>query len=105
MESTCHVKVKRFLCTGNIGVESRLSSGRRIDCRHPLSKVCYEIELHKTGLKKAVSRLVEGLGSGHCLGATLITKDKFIPQAQQLVGTSPIKVVRLSALNKPLRLT
>lgn len=90
--------MKRLFCGGANGTESRLPSGKRIDCRQENSKTCYEVELNKAKLGTAIARLTEGLKAGQCRGASLVTRDRFIPEARQLVGTKHIKVVSLSSI-------
>lgn len=105
MESKCHIETKRLLCRGDQGTESRLPSGKRIDCRKQDSKACYEVELNKAKLGTAITRLAEGLKVGQCSKANLITKDRYIPEARKLVGTKSIKVVDLFTMGASIRST
>lgn len=105
MESTCHITVKKLLCRGDNGTESKLPSGKRIDCREQNSKSCYEVELNKAKLGTAIIRLTEGLDAGHCNKANLIIRDVFIPEAQKLVGTKNIKIVGLSNMGVSIQST
>jgi hypothetical protein len=103
MESNCHRATKIFLCRGEGGTESKLSSGKRLDCRERTSRSCFEVELHKPHIGVAINRLTEGLKSGACNNANLVTKDRYLDEARRLVGTKPIKVIGLSSINMPRR--
>lgn len=105
MESKCHVHVKRLFCGGANGTESKLPSGKRLDCRQGASKSCYEVELNKAKLGSAISRMTEGTKTGQCNRANLITRDKFVADARQLVGPRAIRVVALSSVGALTRST
>ncbi len=105
MESKCHIRIKEAACGGKNGTESKLPSGRHLDCCEPKSKTCSEVEFHKRNLGAAVTRLDEGFKTGRCAKANLITKDKFVPLAQKLVGKKNIEVIGLSATSPLIRFT
>lgn len=101
MESKCHKEAKIVLCRGADGTESRLPSGRRIDCRERTSWRCYEVELHRAHIGAAITRLNEGLKAGKCSSASLVTQDRHLAEARKLAGTRLIKVVGLSTIGVP----
>jgi len=105
MESKCHKQVKSFICAGKDGTEFSLPSRKRIDCRLPNSKVCYEVELNKARLSTAIKRLVEGLETKHCNRGNLVTKEGLMPEAQRLIGNKKVEIVSLSEVNKFLKFT